>query len=305
LKVLVTGGAGFIGTHISELLLQKGHEVRVLDRRVPKAKDVEWIDGDLRWLGDCDRAVRGVDAIMHLAARISVDESLDYIWQYFNDNLMTTVNLLIAGSKHGADRVVFTSSCEVYGETPKNGATEESPCNPTSPYAASKYAAERAGLTFKNVNENLKLAVMRPFNTFGEWQKPFQAGAVIPTFILQALRGQTLKIHGKGEQVRDFVYVKDIARAEVAVLEKGCEGIFNIATGVPRSVNEVAEEVVGLVKKGKVEHVPDSRKGAQLHYSVGNSARLREATGWKPEADFTKTLGRVVEWYASQNTRFA
>lgn len=301
MKVLVTGGSGFIGTHIVEELLAKGHKVRVFDRRIPKSGEVEWLDGDLRWLGDCDRAVRGVDSVMHLAARISVDESLDYIWQYFNDNLMSTVNLFLAAAKHGTNHILFTSSCEVYGETPSKGATEEAPCNPTSPYAASKYAAERAAMTFNRVHPQLKLAVIRPFNTFGEWQKPYRAGAVIPTFILEALRGEPLKVHGDGDQVRDFVYVKDIARAQVSILERGAEGIYNISTGSGRTVNEVAEAVVKEVGRSKVLHIPDTRKGAQLRYSVGDSSKLKKATGWKPASRFEPTLKKVVSWYSANS----
>jgi UDP-glucose 4-epimerase len=302
--VLVTGGSGFIGTHITEELLARGHTVKVFDRRVPKSDKVEWVDGDLRWLGDCDKAVRDTDAILHLAARISVDESIDYIWHYFNDNLMATINLFLAAAKHGVGQVVFTSSCEVYGETPKIGATEDSPCNPTSPYAASKYAAERAALTFNRVNPAMKLAVLRPFNTFGEWQKPYRAGAVIPTFILQALKDGDLLIHGSGEQVRDYVYVRDIASAQVSVMEKGCEGIFNVASGIPRSVNAIAEEVVKLTGKGRIKHVLDSRKGAQMLYSVGNAAKLTSNTGWTPVNKFPQTLKKVVDWYDSHRAYF-
>ena len=271
--------------------------MKVFDRRVPKVKDVEWLDGDLRWGGDCDRAVRGTEAVLHLAARISVDESLDYIWHYFNDNLMSTVNLFMAAAKHKVNHILFTSSCEVYGETPKSGATEEAPCNPTSPYAASKYAAERAALTFKRVHPELRLAVLRPFNTFGEWQKPFRAGAVIPTFILEALNGHTLKVHGEGKQTRDFVYVKDIARAQADVLEKEREGIFNIASGRSRSVNSIAEMIVKQIGKGAIEHVPDARQGAQLLYSVGDSTKIEKATGWRPTHEFEPTLRKVIAWY--------
>lgn len=297
MKVLVTGGSGFIGTHIVEELKSRGHSVKVFDRRVPKVEGLEWLDGDLRWAGDCDRAVRNVDGIIHLAARISVDESLDYIWNYFNDNLMSTVNLFMAAAKHKVNSVVFTSSCEVYGETPRSGANEEAPCNPTSPYAASKYGAERAALTFERVHPALNLAVLRPFNTYGEWQKPYRAGAVIPTFIMEALEGRSLRVHGKGDQIRDYVYVKDIARAHVEVLEKGCEGIFNVASGNPRSINSIAETIVKLVGKGNIEHVPDARKGAQLRYSVGNASKLAKSTGWRPVHSFEPTLKGVIRWY--------
>ena len=301
MKVLVTGGSGFIGTHIVEELLTRGHEVKVFDRRVPKVQGVEWLDGDLRWLGDCDRAVRGTDAILHLAARISVDESLDYIWHYFNDNFMSTVNLFMAAAKHEVNHIIFTSSCEVYGETPKTGAKEEAPCNPTSPYAASKYAAERAALTFTRVHPGLKLAILRPINTFGQWQKPNRAGAVIPTFVLDALKGKPLRVHGEGKQVRDYVYVKDIARAHVDVLEKGREGIFNIATGRARTINSIAEAVVRLTGRGSFEHVPDSRKGAQLQYSVGDATKIGKAAGWKPRSLFEPTLKKVIRWYEAND----
>jgi nucleoside-diphosphate-sugar epimerase len=668
----VTGGSGFIGTHIIEELQSRGHSVKVFDRRIPKVKGAEWLDGDLRWAGDCDRAVRNTDAILHLAARISVDESLDYIWHYFNDNLMSTVNLFMAAAKHEVNHILFTcydeetlaftseglkhyselkigdrvlsldengmiwndrvtaiqtfpfdgdmihfkgksvdllvtpnhrmlfrgqdrkqlvrieeaanlsrrarfwlpsgrwegqklthfrvgsnecdaeslfyllglyigdgvsdrqvkvipsksgithsdhvrimrdpttqrfieapagagpnktiqmvsyrnyiyipdsdksrkrvesalaalgikftlqarkdmgsviyfgskdlaellgqcghsasdkhvprwafaydtgclrallggiidrdgspngarsqqlttvswrlvnniielgtklgmgvsvkeylrttrlkgrvidthgywiglrttekgltkrnvsrqhyegtvwcatvernhnllvyrkgkttfsgnSSCEVYGETPRSGATEEAPCNPTSPYAASKYAAERAALTFKRVHPGLKLAVLRPFNTFGEWQKPYRAGAVIPTFILEALKDRALKIHGKGDQTRDYVYVKDIARGHVDVMEKEREGIFNIATGRARTINSIAKSIVDAVGKGTIEHVPDTRKGAQLKYSVGDASKIEAQTGWRPVSKFEPTLRRVIEWYQTND----
>jgi UDP-glucose 4-epimerase len=304
LKVLVTGGSGFIGTHLVDLLIKKGYQVRVLDRRVPKVSGVEWMEGDLRWLGDCDRAVRGVDAVMHLAARISVDESLDFVWEYFNDNLMATINIFHASITRGVNRIIFTSSCEVYGNTPPTGAREDHPCNPTSPYAASKYAAERAALAFKHVFPHLKLTILRPFNTFGEWQRPFRAGAVIPTFILSALQNKPLVIHGKGDQTRDFLYVKDIALAHVLALEKEIEGIFNIASGVPRTIISVAEAIVKRLGMGRIEFQPDPRGGAQVQTSVGNAENFMKASGWKPEHDFEKALDEVVRWYKEKGKLF-
>ena len=226
-----------------------------------------------------------------------MEESVYYIWNYFNDNLMSTVNLFMAAAKHEVNHILFTSSCEVYGETPKTGAREDAPCNPTSPYAASKYAAERAALTFTKVHPGLRLAILRPFNTFGEWQKPYRAGAVIPTFILESLKGKPLRVHGEGRQTRDYVYVKDIARGHVDVLEKEEEGIFNNATGRARTINSIAEAVVRLTGKGSIEHVPDSRKGAQLRYSVGDATKIEEATGWRPRSPFEPTLKKVVKWY--------
>lgn len=305
LKVLVTGGSGFIGTHLVNLLLEKGHQVRVFDRRVPRSDTVEWVDGDLRWVGDCDRAMRGVDAVMHLAARISVDESLDFIWEYFNDNLISTINIFHAALKHGVNRIVFTSSCEVYGDTPIKGASEDAACNPTSPYAASKYAAERAALSYKNVYPDLKLTVFRPFNTFGEWQRPFRAGAVIPTFVLLALDGRPLVVHGDGNQTRDYVYVKDVVAAQVLGLEREIEGVFNIASGQPQSIRSVAQAITKRIGATKIEYRPDPRRGAQLQNSVGDATRLRGATGWKPITGFEKGLDEVIHWYKENGRLFS
>jgi len=304
MRVLVTGGAGFIGTHLVRLLLEKGHQVRIFDRRVPKGADAEWVDGDLRWVGDCDRATRGVDAVMHLAARISVDESLDFIWEYFNDNLTSTINIFHAALKHGVNRIVFTSSCEVYGNTEISGVREDYACNPTSPYAASKYAAERAALSYKNVFPDLKLAVFRPFNTFGEWQRPFRAGAVIPTFVLSALNDKPLVVHGDGSQTRDYLHVSDVVAAQVSGLETGLEGVFNIASGQPRTIRSIAEAVARRVANTKIDYRQDPRRGAQLQNSVGDSAKLREATGWQPRVEFEKGLDEVISWYKENRKLF-
>jgi len=288
-----------------DLLLSKGYNVTVLDRLVPHTSEVKWIDGDLRWVGDCDRAVRGVDAVLHLAARISVDESLDYVHEYFYDNLLSTINLIRAVKQHGVSRFIYTSTCEVYGDVNEGKADETYPCNPTSPYAASKYAAERAVLAYGR-SYGLNVTVIRPFNAFGERQKAFRAGSVIPTFILLALRGKPLTVHGDGSQMRDYVYAKDIAEAHVRVLEENPPNltIFNVATGNGITIREIAEKISARINNAEIKFVKDPRGEAQLRRSVGDGSKIKRLLGWSPQWTFDKALDRVVDYYKSVNLKY-
>jgi nucleoside-diphosphate-sugar epimerase len=305
-KVLVTGGSGFIGSHLVDSLAEKGYDTRVMDRHPPKNENVEWSDGDLRWMGDCDKATKDVDVVFHLAARISVDESLDYVWHYFNDNYLTTVNLCSASLKNKIKRLIFASSCEVYGDINEGMVGDENqPCDPISPYAASKYASERAAVAFCQ-SFALPLTVIRAFNTFGERQRPFRAGSVIPTFILMALQNKNINIHGDGNQVRDYTYVKDVVDAYLLSLEKnlGDLEIFNIASGIPRTVNEIAHKVINHSEsKSKITYADDPRGKAQIRRSVGCAEKARKVLGWKPKYDFDESLKGVIKYYKNLSPR--
>ena len=244
-------------------------------------------------------------AVFRLAARISVDESIEYVLQYFNDNLLCTLNVLNAALKNGVRKFVYTSTCEVYGDTFEGKADETHPCNPTSPYAASKYAAERAVLAFGRTHD-FPVLVLRPFNTFGERQKPFTHGAVILTFIVLALQNKDLIVHGDGSQTRDYTYVKDLAEAHVFAMKSNAEkqSIFNVATGVGQSIKEISEQVLQLTgSKSKMRLVGDPRKGAQLKVSVGDSNKLR-SLGWHPRRDFGEALRKTIEWYKPQLSQY-
>lgn len=301
-KVLVTGGAGFIGSHLVEELLSKGYQVTVLDRRVPLASDAKWIDGDLRWIGDCDRAVRGVDAVFHLAARISVDESLDYVHEYFNDNVFSTLNMMRAAQKQGVSRFIYTSSCEVYGDIMAGRASEEYPCRPTSPYAASKHAAESAVMALGR-SYDLEVTVVRPFNAFGERQKAFRSGSVIPTFVVSVLQGKPILVHGDGSQIRDYLYVKDIVQAHIKTLEGNPpnRSIFNVASGTGISLRQVAEKISERMGKAEIRYVEDPRGEAQLRRSIGDPSKIESLLGWSQQWSFDKALDPVIDHYKSAN----
>lgn len=301
MKILVTGGSGFIGSHLVDLLLDKGHQVSVVDGHPVKNKNAEWIDGDLRWIGDCDKAVEGKDIVFHLAARISIDESIDRVLHYFNDNYLSTINICMSCKKYDIKRLVDISSCEVYGNVPKGKADESNPCNPTSPYAASKYAAERSAIAFCN-SFNIPITVIRPFNVFGERQKAFRGGSVIPTFIQLALHNKPLIIHGDGNQIRDYLYVKDTVGLLALTLERelGNTEILNVASGKGRTIKDIAEKIVRYTKSNsKLEFINDPRGKAQMLRSVGNSSRARTLLGWKPIYDFDLALKKTIEFYKS------
>lgn len=296
----------FIGSHLVDALIAKGYETTVLDRHPPKNKDAEWYDGDLRWIGDCDKATKDVDAVFHLAARISVDESLDYVWHYFNDNYLTTVNICSAAQKNNVKRLIVASSCEVYGNIEENMVGDENhPCNPTSPYAASKFAGERAAIAFCQ-SFDVPLTVIRSFNVYGERQRAFRAGSMIPTFIFLALQNKPITIHGDGLQSRDYTYVKDVADAYVLALEKSPSDleIFNIASEVPRTVNEIARKIVDYAgSESEIVHTDDPRGKAQLRRSVGCAEKARRILGWKPKNGFNETLKMLIKFYgANSNT---
>jgi len=300
MKILVTGGSGFIGSHLAEELLVRGEYVRVLDRHPPRVKGVEWCDGDLRWVADCYKATIDIDNVYHLAARISVDESLEFSWHYFNDNYMSTVNILNACRQNNIKKFLFMSSCEVYGNIEKGLVNETYPCNPTSPYAASKYAGERAAIAFCK-SFNIPLTVIRPFNIFGEGQKPFRAGSLIPTLIILAMQGKDLTIHGTGKQSRDYLYAKDVVSALILAMEHkheyNCE-IYNLSSGITRDVNEIATKILRLTEsKSVIRYVTDPRGMSQILRSAGCSEKASRVLGWKPKHDFDEVLKGVVKFY--------
>ena len=297
--ILLTGGSGFIGSHLADALLNDGYRVRVLDRRPPATVGVEWIDGDLMWLGDCERAARGADVVIHLAARIEGGESVANLSEYFQGNVTVTLNILQACIANQVSRFIHTSSGEVYGNITIGKATESSRCDPISPYAASKYAAERAVLSFSRTF-GLPVTVLRPFNTFGERQKPFRKGSAIPTFIAQSLREEPLRVFGKGAEVRDFLYVRDLISAHISVLEAKVpsQAVFNVASGRGRSMLEVAETVLEETgSKSELEFVSDSSDASRTLRSVGDSSLLVKSTRWKPMWGFREALKRVIEHY--------
>ncbi|MBI3858936.1 MAG: NAD(P)-dependent oxidoreductase [Thaumarchaeota archaeon] len=297
MRVLVTGGSGFIGTHVTASLVGSGHTVRVLDHNPPRTTGVDWIKGELSSSNDVEAATRDTEGVVHLAGRVLRDpRDGDDPRPTFADAEGTRL-LLSASSRSGVSQFIFASSAEVYGETSLKGANEESPCKPATSYGEGKLLAEGHVLAQARANPGMSCSILRVFNTFGEWQRPYRPGSAAATFIVRGLKGGDIVIHGDGGQVRDYLDVKDVARAFVASLETRGEGIYNVASGVPLRIKELADLVLSKLGRGKVTFAKGPIGGG-VACSVGDSLKLRKATGWRPQTKTEDALDRVIGWYS-------
>jgi nucleoside-diphosphate-sugar epimerase len=256
--VLVTGGAGFIGSNLVRGLLENGDDVRVLDnfstgnRTNLEGLDVEIVEGELRSYERVHNAVRGTEVVYHLGALGSVPRSVQDPLTSSAVNVEGTLNVLLAARDEGIRRVVFSSSASVYGSSRQMPTTEESPPDPVSPYGVAKLAAERYCVSFSRVYESFETVVLRYFNVFGPRQSPFsQYAAAVPLFITKIAAGEEIDVFGDGEQSRDFTFVGNVVDATIrAGAADGVSGeIFNVAAGSPASVNHVAETIATIVGK--------------------------------------------------------
>jgi len=304
-KVLVTGGGGFIGSHVVERLLKLGHDVVVvLDKADPDkvlhlGDRVKFVKGDIRRPEDCREAVKGIDAIIHLAARIHVDLSIHAPLEFYETNVRGTMNLLEA-VRHNSSvkKFVYMSTAEVYGNRSHGLLKETDLCDARSPYAASKYAGERYCLSYYYTYGAPDITIVRGFNTFGPRQRYGSKGAVIATFIMNVLSGNPPVIYGTGEQRRDYVYVKDMARGIVeASLMPGLGGeIINLASGMTISINEIAKAVLMVTESELKPRRIDARPGEVMR-SCGDAIKARYLLGWQTETSFIDGLRETVECF--------
>ncbi|MHC4600816.1 MAG: NAD-dependent epimerase/dehydratase family protein [Planctomycetota bacterium] len=309
-KILITGGAGFIGSHIAEAAARKGDEVVVLDDL--SAGSRENLEGAgsavTLQIGDvCDpaavaRAVRGVDAVFHLAALTSVPESLKDPLRFHQVNVGGTLAALEAARKAGVRRFLFASSCAVYGETGETPAREDAPPSPLSPYAATKLAGEGYGRAYRTAY-GLAVTSLRLFNVFGPRQtadSPY--AAVVPTFLSALTSGERPVVYGDGRQTRDLVYVEDAASAFLTLGGEG-EGpsaLYNVGTGRAVSVLEILERAAGSVgATGEADFLP-ARPG-EIRNSVADVSRLTAETGFAPAVPFPEGMENTARWARSNS----
>jgi UDP-glucose 4-epimerase len=306
---LVTGGAGFIGSHLVERLIALGHRVRVLDdlsegRRENLAAvwdQIEFIEGDLRDPETVRRAVCGVEYILHQAALRSVPRSVEDPVTTTAVNVLGTVNLLRAACDAGVRRVVFASSSSVYGETAELPLRESHEPRPISPYAVSKLAGEHYCAVFTRLY-GVETVSLRYFNVFGPRQDPrSEYAAVIPRFILAALRGEPLEIHGDGLQSRDFTYVENVVEANLrAATQPGIAGeVFNVGCGQRYSVLDVKAHLERILGRSlPARHTPP-RKG-DVRHTQADMSKAEAALGYRPRVSFAEGLRRTVEFFAAR-----
>jgi nucleoside-diphosphate-sugar epimerase len=302
--VLVTGGAGFIGSNLVRALLERGDDVRVLDnfstgnRSNLEGLDVEIVEGELRSYERVHNAVRGAEVVYHLGALGSVPRSVQDPLTSSAVNIEGTLNVLLAARDEGIRRVVFSSSTSVYGSSRKLPTTEDTPPDPISPYGVAKLAAERYCVSFSRVYESLETVVLRYFNVFGERQSPFsQYAAVVPLFATAIAAGEPVHIHGDGEQSRDFTYVGNVVDATLRAGEaEGASGeIFNIANGTPATVNVLADTIGEILGKPVLRQTFAPRAG-DIRDSWADLGKAERILGYRPEIGLYDGVRRTVEF---------
>src|SRR5438552_3897222 len=296
MKFLVTGGAGFIGSHIVEALLRRGDAVRVLDNMSTGQADtlktfgakIELVQGDLRATSDVERAVAGVEVIFHQAALRSVPRSIDDPGATNEVNIDGTLALLLAARQAHVRRVVYASSSSAYGDQKKFPQVETMPCAPLSPYAVSKLAGELYSIVFSRTF-GLETVSLRYFNVFGPRQRPeSQYAAVIPKFMLCAKRGEPLEVHSDGRQSRDFTYIENVVHANLLAAKspKAVGESFNVANGKNYSLLDIVavlEKIIG--RKLERQHGP-ARVG-DVRKTWADIRKARRLLGYKPVVGFS------------------
>jgi UDP-glucose 4-epimerase len=302
-KVLITGGAGFIGSHLAEELAQRGKHPVIFDNLKTGKKenldavDHTFIEGDVRDIECLSQAVRGCDSIFHLAALTSVVQSMQEPADYIDVNLNGTLNVLNVSRDSAVTKVVFSSSAAVYGDSPVLPKTEDMRPEPKSPYAITKISSEYFCDLYRE-NYGLSTVCARFFNVFGERQDPASPyAAAMPIFISRALRNEPIPVYGDGSQTRDFVYVKDVAKALICLLENA-EGVYNIGYGKPVDINWLVRSIQKTTNSNCGITYVRERPG-EIKHSFASVERLR-GLGFQSEYFFERGLARTIQWFAGQ-----
>ncbi|MFH1753248.1 MAG: dTDP-glucose 4,6-dehydratase [Candidatus Omnitrophota bacterium] len=309
-KILITGGAGFIGSNFIRFFLNKYSDFVIVNldkltyagnknnlKDAEKDPRYEFVKGDI-----CDRALvekvaKGCDAIVNFAAESHVDRSIKDPEGFLKTNIDGVLTMLEVVNRHKIPRYLQVSTDETYGSIPKGHSKEDDILNPSSPYAASKAAADLlCGAYF--ITYNTPVVITRSSNNFGEYQFPEK---VIPLFITNALEGKKLPLYADGSNVRDWIYVLDNCEAIDCVLQKGRVGeIYNIGGGNEKKNIEITRTILEITGRGEdsIEYVKD-RLGHDKRY--GLSSEKLKRLGWSPKYDFAQALGATVEWYKNNS----
>jgi dTDP-glucose 4,6-dehydratase len=310
-RILVAGGAGFIGSHIVDKLLREDMEVTVLDNlstgrmenleQHKHNKNLQLVKGDIRNAKQVEAAVRNVDAVFNDAAVVSVRLSIDNPMLVNEVNVNGALNLLKASVDGGVKRFVQASSASVYGDTERLPITEDALFKPISPYAVSELAAESYARAFHRVY-GLQIVCLRYFNVYGPRQSYSPYTGAITIFMNQLLNNEPITIFGDGEQTRDFVYVEDVASANMlALTRKEAVGeVFNIATGAATSVNVLVKTLMKIVGRARTEPLHVEPKSGEIKHSRASIEKAKRILGYKPVFTIDNGLEQLVKWYNSK-----
>lgn len=300
MKVLVTGGSGFIGSHVVDKLCDKGIEVRVFDMVVPTfRKDIEFYHGSLLEFEAVKMAMNGIEAVFHLAAVADVKDVYEEPHYAENINVRGTINILEAARKSAVKRVIYGSTTWVYSEVAENSVDEQTPLRaPSHLYTATKIASEYYCQSYSKLY-NLPTTILRYGIPYGPRARD---GAVVPIFVGKAMRGESLTIAGDGMQFRKFVYVEDLAEGNVLALKSvGKNKIYNLDGSEKVTIKQIAETVQKIIGNVKIEYVP-ARPGDFSGKEVSSQLAKAEL-GWEPKISFEEGVKRYVEWYKDRELK--
>lgn len=333
MRILVTGGAGFIGSHIVKQLLEANHEVVIYDVEKPSAISLQQsantekaesreliadsytiIEGDVKDTELLKKSLIGVDAVIHMASFISVEESVKNPLKYMDNNVLGTASLLAAMREAGVKKIVFSSSATVYGEPKSLPILEDAPLSAANPYAASKIAMEALCESFY-MTDGFDVTILRYFNPYGPGENHIPETHAIPNFIRAGLsqgpesfiekdseqrktnnEKRLIPLYWKGEQVRDFIYVEDLASAHISVLELSGYNIFNVGTENGVKIIDVINKLSDILEYDlDIEDL--GKRAGDVMANYASSAKLKEATGWEAKVGLEEGLTRTVEWF--------
>jgi UDP-N-acetylglucosamine/UDP-N-acetyl-alpha-D-glucosaminouronate 4-epimerase len=312
LRVLVTGGAGFIGSHLAARLLERGYSVRILDNFATGRRSnllalegqAEVMEGDIQSYERVSRAVSGCEVVFHQAALPSVPRSIQDPLTSNATNVIGTLNVLLAARERGVRRVVVASSSSVYGASPKLPKHEDDPALPISPYATAKLASENYARSFHCVY-GLQTVMLRYFNVFGPRQDPAsEYAAVIPRFITRLAAGESPVIYGDGEQSRDFTYVDNVVQANLLAheTEDAAGRVYNIACGQRVTLNQLLAEIRSITGSDAPPAFAAPRPG-EVRHSLADITRAREQLSYEPVVDLCAGLRLTVESLLSESAQ--
>lgn len=304
MKIVVTGGAGFIGSHVNKLLLDKGHQVTVVDNLFSGQRDsvdprANFVQADLLDQAKLESILPGTDAVIHMASFIEVGESLKKPVEFVQNNVLGTVKLLEAMRKTAVKKIIFSSSACVYGNPEKLPITENDPLgNQENPYGLTKVSMEQFCLLYHTLY-NFDVIILRYFNPYGPGELHRPETHAIPNFIKAALLKKPIPLYWKGEQIRDFIYIDDLASSHILPLTKSGFHIYNIGTETGVKVADAVKKIFQLIGYEVPIEDKGGRKG-DVPSLVASSEKIKKELGWEAKVNLDEGLSKTIEFYRSR-----
>jgi len=303
-RVLVTGGAGFIGSNIAKTLLKRGFEVVVLDNlsrgsRKAIPAGARFVHGDIRVRKDIERAMKGVSYVIHCAALLVIPDSFKDPGRFFEVNVLGTINLLEVMTKMGVRNLVFSSSAGVYAEKNESPIHEDDKKFPYSPYGDSKLAMEHVMHSYHLANK-MNITILRYFNPYGPGYNVTPAEHVVPVFFEKALKNEAFPVYGKGDMQRDYIYIDDLVDVHLLTMKQPGFNIYNVGGGKGTKIIELVKAIVKVTKsKSPINHVVTPKGYPQKMYA--NISKIRKELGWKPKVGINEGIKLTYDkWYKAR-----